>query len=203
VQIKFVTKGGTNQFHGGLYETNRNSAFEACAYFNCLQGAAKDRINLNEYGFTIGGPVKKNKLFFFESFEFFDLPQSFVETGTWLTPQAASGIFTYNAGGTVRTVNLFTLAAQADPSLAPTIRQFPTAPDPTLAKTYSLINQLTTSSGTLVSRIATNNDYNRQNFTWNPKAVNNRKFQTARIDYNLTEKRTRGRRPPILPCSIP
>src|SRR5579883_3135329 len=118
-------------------------------------------------------------------------------------PLAACGIFTYNAGGTVRTVNLFTLAAQADPSLAPTIRQFPTAPDPTLAKTYSLINQLTTSSGTLVSRIATNNDYNRQNFTWNPKAVNNRKFQTARIDYNLTEKRTRGRRPPILPCSIP
>ena len=188
VQIKFVTKGGTNEFHGGIYETNRNSAFEACAFFNCLQGAAKDRINLNEYGFTIGGPVKKNKLFFFESFEFFDLPQSFVETGTWLTPQAASGIFTYNAGGSVKTVNLFTLAAQADPALAPTIRQFPTSPDATLAKTYSLINQLTTASGTLVSRIATNNDYNRQNFTWNPKAVNNRKFQTARIDYNLTEK---------------
>ena len=77
MQIKFVTKGGTNQFHGGVYETNRNSLFEACYFFSCLQGAAKDRINLNEYGFTIGGPVWKNKLFFFESFEFFDLPQSF------------------------------------------------------------------------------------------------------------------------------
>ena len=42
------------------------------------QGTAS---NLNEYGFTIGGPIKKNKLFFFESFEFFDLPQSFPETG--------------------------------------------------------------------------------------------------------------------------
>ncbi len=38
VQIKFVTKGGTNQFHGGLYETNRNSYFEACYFFNCLVG---------------------------------------------------------------------------------------------------------------------------------------------------------------------
>jgi hypothetical protein len=81
VQIKFVTKSGSNMFHGGLYETNRNSYFEACAFFNCLQGAPKDVINLNEYGFTLGGPIKKNKLFFFESFEFFDLPQTFSETG--------------------------------------------------------------------------------------------------------------------------
>jgi len=189
VQIKFVTKGGTNSFHGGLYETNRNSYFEACAFFNCLQGAAKDRINLNEYGFTIGGPVLKNKLFFFESFEFFDLPQSFPETGTWLTPTAASGVFTYNVGGAVKTVNLYTLAAQANPSLPAGVRAFPTAGDPTLAKTYSLINQLITASGgTPVSRIVSNNDYNRENFTSNAPAVNNRKFQTARLDYNLTDK---------------
>jgi len=187
VQIKFVTKGGTNTFHGGIYETNRNSDFEACAFFNCLQGISKDRINLNEYGFTIGGPVKKNKLFFFESFEFFDLPQSFPETGTWLTPTAASGVFTYNAAGAVKTVNLFSLAAAENPALPAGTRPFPTSPDPTLAKTYALINQLT-AGGTLVSRIATNNDYNRYNFSSNAPAVNNRKFQTARIDYNLTEK---------------
>ncbi|HTX38340.1 MAG TPA: TonB-dependent receptor [Bryobacteraceae bacterium] len=187
VQIKFVTKGGTNQFHGGLYETNRNSALEACAFFNCLEGIAKDRINLNEYGFTFGGPIKKNKLFFFESFEFFDLPQSFPETGMWLTPTAASGVFTYNAAGAVKTVNLFSLAAQENPSLPAGTRAFPTSPDPTLAKTYSLINQLT-ASGTDVSRIATNNDYNRYNFSSDAPAVNNRKFQTSRMDYNLTEK---------------
>jgi hypothetical protein len=188
VQIKFVTKGGTNQFHGGIYETNRNSYFEACAFFNCLQGAAKDRINLNEYGFTIGGPVLKNKLFFFESFEFFDLPQSFPETQMWLTPTAATGVFTYNVAGAVKTVNLYTLAAAANPSLPAGVRAFPTAGDPTLAKTYSLINQLVTAGGTPVSRISTNNDYNRENFTSNAPAVNNRKFQTARLDYNLTDK---------------
>src|ERR1039458_7635611 len=188
VQIRFVTKGGTNQFHGGLYETNRNSAFEACAFFNCLQGTGKDRINLNEYGFTIGGPVLKNKLFFFESFEFFDLPQSFPETRTWLTPAAAGGVFTYNVGGVVKTATLFSLAAAENSSLPAGTRAFPTSGDPTLAKTYSLINQLTSAGGTLVSRIATNNDYNRNNFTWGTKAVNNRKFQAARIDYNITEK---------------
>src|SRR5580693_6788776 len=135
VQIKFVTKSGSNQFHGGLYETNRNSYFEACAFFNCLAHTAKDRINLNEYGFTIGGPVVKNKLFFFESFEFFDLPQTFPETEDYLTTTAASGIFTYNEGGVVKTINLLQLAAAANPNLPAADRQFPTAVDPTLAKT--------------------------------------------------------------------
>ncbi|HUA63722.1 MAG TPA: TonB-dependent receptor [Verrucomicrobiae bacterium] len=187
VQIKFVTKSGSNTFHGGIYETNRNSYFEACYFFNCLQGTGKDRINLNEYGFTIGGPVLKNKLFFFESFEFFDLPQSFGETGTWLTPTAATGVFTYNPGTGAKTVNLFALAAAANPTLPAGTTPYPTQGDPVLAKTYSLIQQLI-GNGTVVSRIATNNDYNRENFTWGPKAVNNRKFQTSRIDYNISEK---------------
>ncbi len=188
VQIRFVTKGGSNQFHGGLFETNRNARFEANYYFNSITGLPRDRLNLNEYGYSIGGPVKKNKLFFFHSFEFFFLPQSFTETGTWLTPTAASGVFTYNAGGVVKTVNLYQLAQAENPSLPAGTRAFPTSGDPTLAKTYSLINQLTSSGGTLASRIVTNNDYNRNNFTWGPKAVNNRKFETARIDYNITEK---------------
>ncbi len=187
VQIKFVTRGGSNTFHGSLFETNRNARFEANYFFNGMAGLPKDRLNLNEYGYSIGGPVKKNKLFFFNTFEFFDLPQSFNETGTWLTPTAASGIFTYNAGG-VKTVNLLQLAQTANGSLPANVRPFPTTVDPTLAKTYSLINQLTSSGGTLANRIATNNDYNRNNFTWGPKAVNNRKFETTRLDYNLTEK---------------
>ena len=133
-------------------------------FFNSLANIRKDRLNLNEYGWSIGGPIKKNKLFFFESFEFFDLPQSFSESGNWLTPAAASGIFTYNAAGAVKTVNLYQLAQSADGSLPAGIRSFPTTGDPTLAKTYSLINQLTSSGGTLANRIATNNDYNRNNF---------------------------------------
>ncbi len=188
VQIKFVTRSGSNTWHGALFETNRNAQFEANYYFNGLAGIPKDRLNLNEYGYSLGGPVKKNKLFVFNTFEFFFLPQSFSETGTWLTPQAATGLFTYNENGAVRQVNLFQLAAAANPSLPAGVRAFPTSVDPTLAKTYALINQLTSSGGSLANRIATNNDYNRNNFTWGPKAVNNRKFETTRVDYNLTDK---------------
>ncbi|MEI9977162.1 MAG: hypothetical protein WDO73_36970 [Ignavibacteriota bacterium] len=180
-QIKFVTRSGTNQFHGGVFETNRNNYFEANYVFNGLNGLKRDYLNLNEFGYRIGGPVKKNKLFFFNTYEFFFLPQSFLTSGqTWLTPAATSGIFTYkDTGGTVRNINLYQLAAGAG---------FPAGGDPILAKTYSLIQQLTSSGGTLSNRISTNNDYNRNNFAFPNKAVNNRKFETTRLDYNLTEK---------------
>jgi Carboxypeptidase regulatory-like domain/TonB dependent receptor len=180
-QIKFVTRAGTNQWHGGVFETNRNSFFEANYYFNSVNGLKRDYLNLNEWGYRLGGPVKKNKLFFFTTFEFFFLPQSFLTSGeTWLTPSAGSGIFTYkDSTGVVRNINLYQLAGAAG---------FPSAPDPTLAKTYSLIQQLTQSGGTLSNRIATNNDYNRNNFAFPNKAVNNRKFETTRIDYNLSDK---------------
>ncbi len=189
VQIRFVTRSGTNEFHGGLFEQNRNTALSANYYFNGVNGLQRDRLNLNEFGGRVGGPIRKNKLFFFTNFEAFRLPQSFTNNSTWLTPTAATGIFTYkDTSNVVRTVNLYQLAATENAALPSTIRQFPTTIDPTLAKTYALIQQLTSSGGQISSRIATNNDYNRENFSFQAKAVNNRNFSTSKIDYNITEK---------------
>src|SRR5581483_1015379 len=151
-----------------------------------LANINKDLLNLNEFGGSVGGPVLKNKIFFFESFEAFRLPQSFIANSTWITPLAASGVFQYkDSSGNVQSVNLLQLAAKANTTLPATVRPFGTTLDPQLQKTFSLINQLTASGGTIASRIVTNNDYNRYNFTWGPKAVNNRNFETARIDYNV------------------
>ncbi len=189
VQIRFVTRSGTNQFHGGLFEQNRNSYFSANYYFNGVTGVPRDRLNLNEFGGRLGGPIWKNKLFFFSNFEAFRLPQSFTENSTWLTPAAASGLFSYkDTSGNVQTVNLYQLAAAGNQTLPSSIRQFPTSVDPTLQKTYSLIQQLTSASGQISSRVATNNDYNRENYSFATKALNNRNFETSKIDYNITEK---------------
>jgi hypothetical protein len=189
VQIKFVTRSGTNQFHGGVFEQNRNSYFSANYIFNSLNGLSRDRLNLNQFGGRLGGPILKNKLFFFTSFEAFRLPQSFLESETWLLPSAAAGNFTYkDTSGTVRTVNLYQLAAAGNAALPSTIRQFPTTADATLQKTYSLIQQLTSSAGQISSRIPTNNDYNRENYSFAAKAVNNRNFEVTKLDYNITSK---------------
>lgn len=74
-QIAMVTKGGTNKFHGSLYEFNRNTLGEANDYFLKSTEAATGQPNIpehlvwNNYGGTIGGPILKNRLFFFFNYE--------------------------------------------------------------------------------------------------------------------------------------
>jgi len=67
--INIVTRGGTNQFHGGVFYDGRNDLLNANTYFNNLNGAKRPPLHRNDYGFNIGGPVIKDKLFFFESEE--------------------------------------------------------------------------------------------------------------------------------------
>jgi hypothetical protein len=78
-QINLVTKAGGNQFHGDLYYYGRNDALNAENFFlgqqkqNCVVGdpvcGKKNFLRRNDYGYTVGGPIKKDKLFFFWSEE--------------------------------------------------------------------------------------------------------------------------------------
>src|SRR5205823_319724 len=94
-QVKMVTRSGTNEFHGTLFEQHRNQDFNANFYFNNINSQPRDHIVFNQFGGLVGGPIKKNKLFFFAHMEAFRLPQTYTEpTGMVLTPGAVSGIFT-------------------------------------------------------------------------------------------------------------
>src|SRR5580700_2216577 len=74
-QIAMVTKGGTNQFHGALYEYNRNTIGEANDYFlklsqlQALEPNVPQHLVRNLFGGTIGGPIIKNRLFFFFNYQ--------------------------------------------------------------------------------------------------------------------------------------
>lgn len=74
-QISLVTKGGTNQFHGSLYEFNRNGVGEANEFFlkNAQLGSGlpnrPTQLVWNNYGGSIGGPILKNRFFFFFNYE--------------------------------------------------------------------------------------------------------------------------------------
>jgi len=67
--VNLLTKSGTNQFHGGLYEYLRNKDTNANYFYNNLAGLPVPEFTQNQYGAYIGGPVKKDKLFFFFSWE--------------------------------------------------------------------------------------------------------------------------------------
>ena len=72
--VNVSIKSGTNQFHGSLHEFHTNSKLKARPYFYCLYSCSGDpnrlpKNILNQYGGTIGGPIVKNKLFFFADWE--------------------------------------------------------------------------------------------------------------------------------------
>lgn len=64
-QIMVVTKSGTNQFHGDAFEFLRNDAFDSRNFFSPTRGAFKQ----NQFGGTLGGPVRRNKAFFFADYQ--------------------------------------------------------------------------------------------------------------------------------------
>jgi hypothetical protein len=68
-QIALVTKSGSNGFHGSLYENRRGTETAANTFFNNLSGVPNTPLLINVFGVSLGGPIKKNKLFYFVNYE--------------------------------------------------------------------------------------------------------------------------------------
>ena len=83
--VTIVTKSGTNAFHGSLFEFNRNKAYAAKNFF--ATGVAKPPYNRNEFGFSLGGPIRKDRTFFFGNYE--GLRERFPRTNTLSVATAA------------------------------------------------------------------------------------------------------------------
>src|SRR5437016_3732951 len=97
-QVQMVTRSGTNQLRGSAFWYNRNSALDASNWFNNFNGVPKDYENRNQFGVRLGGPIVKNKTFFFflidEQRDV--LKQTFV--APVLTAQARQGIYRFFLG---------------------------------------------------------------------------------------------------------
>ncbi|MFZ3199700.1 MAG: carboxypeptidase regulatory-like domain-containing protein [Candidatus Acidiferrales bacterium] len=102
--ISVVTKSGTNDFHGSLFEFWRNDALNATPWNSTV---GKPPLHRNQFGGTFGGPIIKNKTFFFVSYQGLRQLSGFLTTGS-VVPTAAE------AGG-----NLSALATVAHPVVVP------------------------------------------------------------------------------------
>ncbi len=67
--VDVITKGGTNDFHGSAWEFFRNTALNANTFFRGANGQPRPVLQQNQFGFTLGGPIQRNKLLFFVSYE--------------------------------------------------------------------------------------------------------------------------------------
>ncbi len=117
-QVNFVTRRGSNAFHGRLFDDHRNSALNANSWVNDAGGALKPKFHLNDFGGSIGGPALKNKLFFFGTFAMSKQPGSYnTSTSTannstgganFPTQAAQGGDFTWSDANGSHTINLLT-----------------------------------------------------------------------------------------------
>jgi hypothetical protein len=193
VQVRYVTRSGTNEFKGSLYHYMRNPALNANYWFNNRDlppdprtgKAPKDIVNLNQYGGRIGGPILlpgfdgHNKAFFFFNYERYRLRQGAGRQRVVLATPAEQGVFQYNVAGQVRQVNLFQLAAANGQTVSA---------DPVVGRLLQDIRDATQSEG----GVQASTDPNLLNYTFTSRGDNFRWMPAGRVDVNLTQKHRLG-----------
>jgi hypothetical protein len=93
--VNAITKSGTNQFHGDAFEFLRNGDLNANDFFSNKNGIPRDTLKRNQFGGTAGGPIKKDKLFFFGAYQRTSLRSDGSQSTAFIPTQAmANGDFT-------------------------------------------------------------------------------------------------------------
>jgi hypothetical protein len=98
-QVSVAYKSGTNRFHAGVYDFNRNTIFNANNFFSNRQQQDRPKFLSNQYGATFGGPIIKNRTFLFVSWEGLREIQGTVSNRYSYTSTMRTGIFRYYKGG--------------------------------------------------------------------------------------------------------
>ncbi len=179
-ETAFSTPSGTNQFHGEAYWYNRNNDFSANDWFNNQAGMRAPFLNQNQLGGSIGGPIIKDKLFFYSNYEAVRAHQQEPVTTVILTATARQGIFEYrNSGGALEQVNLLGLRnITIDPAIQTLLNQVPGP---------QFINTETPATAALANgNVLSPDGLNTGGYRFNQQANEIRDNVTGKLDYNLS-----------------
>jgi hypothetical protein len=115
-EVTLVTKSGTNEYHGSMYEYNRNTVFASNGFFNNRSSLPRAVLNINVFGASFGGPIVKNKLFLFTNYEGRRDASASTATRTVPTDDLRNGIVNYhNAAGQLAKVGPAEIKQYVDP----------------------------------------------------------------------------------------
>lgn len=172
-ELAMSTPSGTNALHGEALWYNRNSYFASNDFFSNQSGTPLPHLNQNQFGGSVGGPIRKDKLFFYLNYEGVRVNAQTPVNTTILTPDARAGIFTYqDASGGVRKVNVLRLRnTTIDPAMQSLLNQVPT---PDKINNYQVGDSM---AGLLK---------NTAGYRFNQRSNELRDNATARLDYNLS-----------------
>lgn len=142
-QVTLVTRSGTNQFHGNAFEYYRTPRLDAKSYPITIAGLPKEQFVQHIFGGSVGGPIKKNRLFFFTNLQLLRAYDTSLVTRTVYTQQARNGLYRYVVGRANAPAGTSTAAIDASgnpvlpgcsgtpPTNAPCISSYNIAANPT------------------------------------------------------------------------
>jgi hypothetical protein len=171
--INATIHSGTNNFHGVIYDYLRNTDLNAYGPF--IGSGVKPTLVHNQFGGTLGGPIKRDKLFFFADFEGLRVVNRAIQTAVMPTAAQAKGVFTDAAGNPIALINPIT-GAKYPNGVIPASDQSPFA-----AKVLSIL-QADAAPNTPVAP-------GGQNFTSTPANTNVSKGD-ARLDAYISPRST-------------
>ncbi len=184
MQVTYVTRRGSNEFHGRAYEDFRSSALNAYNW-----GATqKGKYHQNEVGASVGGPIFKDKLFFFGSFSVLDVPGGglvyrdyFAPAVTGCLSGSGSCLFTYGSGG--YTANLLTDVIGAYNTAHGT--NLPTTVNDMVRQRILQVAGFMGNKGQQYSINPT--DQNLRTWYWMGNNPQRTYYPTVRVDYNISQ----------------
>jgi len=187
-QINYVTKSGSNQFHGNLYELWNGSKFNAADYFtNATPGNHKPRSTVNHFGGSVGGPIAHDKLFFFFDSEWVRIALPIVTPATVPTPAFQNYVLEQLPLGGMDSVT--GTVYQPSPQSVPFYRKMFSLYGNTNGTPLAVLG-CPFDAGGVAPAVANdgNGCANRQSVSHS--SDDHEQVQTVRIDYNIDEKNT-------------
>jgi Carboxypeptidase regulatory-like domain len=188
-QVNYVTKSGTNRFHGNLYELWNGSKLDAANFFtNSTPGSHKPRSTVNHFGGSLGGPIVRNKLFFFFDSEWVRIALPIVSPTTVPTAAFESYVLDQLPRGGTDSVTGSTYSAQ--PQLVPFYQKMFSLYRNTSGTPLTILGCPFNANGGAAPGFPPNGDgcANRQSVS--QSSDDHEQVQTARVDYNIDENNT-------------
>jgi hypothetical protein len=188
-QVNYITKSGSNQFHGNLYELWNGSKFNAANFFtNSTPGNQKPRSTLNHFGGSIGGPILHDKLFFFVDSEWVRLALPIVTATTVPTSAFQNYVLQELPKGGRDSVNGSTYFPA--PELVPFYQKMFSLYKGTAGTPLAILGCPFNSDGSSAGGNPPNGNGCANRRSVSHSSSDHEQVQTARIDYNINEKNT-------------
>ncbi|MGD0498553.1 MAG: carboxypeptidase regulatory-like domain-containing protein [Bryobacteraceae bacterium] len=186
-QVNYVTKSGTNRFHGNLYELWNGSKFNAADFFtNATAGNHEPRSTVNHFGGSLEGPIVHDKLFFFFDSEWVRIALPIVSATAVPTPAFQNYVLQQLPRGGVDSIT--GSVYQPAPGLAPFYKQLFSLYGNTAGTPLPILGCPFNSDGAAAGGSPPNGNgcANRQSISHS--SDDSEQVQTARVDYNISPK---------------